>query len=74
MRVAPIPRTIEQRKSDPHPIDDAQLRADIRDWTLLVLSRSGTGSGKIVIELDFHEWLCRGVRFGGSTSSERTRR
>lgn len=68
-RIAPIPRALEHRTKDPHPIEDAQLQADVRAWTVVILGVTGTG--KVTLEFDFKDWTCRGVRLGGNTSRTR---
>jgi len=48
-----------------HPIRDPELQVEVEEWTAKILSR--TGSGKVLVEFDFQEWKCQGLRLGGST-------
>ncbi len=59
----PVPATIAPVVPDVHPLDDPAVIAEIKEWTIMLLKR--TGSAKIVIEIDFHAWRSKGVRLGG---------
>lgn len=52
-----------------HPIEDPEVQAEVKEWTLKILSRTGTG--KVCVEFDFKDRRFQGFRLGGS--AERTK-
>jgi hypothetical protein len=52
-----------------HPIEDPEVQAEVREWTRLILSR--TGSGKVCVEFDFKDFKAQGTRLGGSTGRKK---